>query len=186
MSLPLQTPRLTLRPFQSGDLRTFLAYRNDPQVARYQSWETIREEWARVFIADCARSEPGRPGEWYQVAITLRKTGELIGDMGLGTDGDDPTQGEVGFTLAQEHWGKGYASEAVSALLDYAFSTLNMSRIRANCDTRNEASARLMERVGMKRVSHSHNVFFKGEYCNEYHYAIEREEWARLRNALET
>ena len=179
------TLRLILRPLERGDLSAFLAYRNDPEVARYQSWESVSEEGGRRFIEDCIAAKPGIPGQWYQVAIALRETGVLIGDMGLGIDSKDPRQGEVGYTLAREQWGKGYGSEAVSALLDYAFSMLGMTRVKAICDTRNTASARLMEKVGMRRTGLSRDVLFKGEYCDEYHYAIDRDEWARLRGMSE-
>jgi RimJ/RimL family protein N-acetyltransferase len=176
------TQRLIIRPLQASDLHAFHAYRNDPEVARYQSWEWISEEGARRFIEECIRSQPGIPGQWYQVAIELRETGGLIGDMGLGVDLADPGQGEVGYTLAREHWGQGYGSEAVAALLDYAFSSLGMARINAMCDTRNTASARLMEKVGMTRVGISRDVLFKGEFCDEYRYSIDRDEWERLRS----
>jgi RimJ/RimL family protein N-acetyltransferase len=179
------TPRLTLRSLQASDLRAFLTYRNDPEVARYQSWDSISEEGGRRFIEDCIAARPGTPGQWYQVAIALRDTGALIGDMGLGIDSNDPRQGEVGYTLAREEWGNGYGSEAVAALIDYAFSVLGMTRIRAICDTRNTASARLMEKVGMRRTGLSQDVLFKGEYCDEYHYAIDRDAWARLRGMSE-
>jgi RimJ/RimL family protein N-acetyltransferase len=181
-----QTPRLTIRSLQASDLPAFHAYRNDPEVARYQSWEWISEEGARRFIEECLRARPGVPGQWYQVAIALRETGALIGDMGLGVDLADSGQGEVGYTLSREHWGRGYGSEAVAALLDYAFSALGLTRINAMCDTRNTASARLMEKVGMTRVGISRDVLFKGEFCDEYRYSIDRDEWARLRGMTET
>jgi RimJ/RimL family protein N-acetyltransferase len=177
----ISTQRLLIRALDMGDLRAFLAYRNDPEVARYQSWNSIAEDGARHYLAECMASEPGVPGQWYQVGIALRETGELIGDMGLGINAQRPTEGEIGYTLSRACWGQGYGSEAVSALLDYAFTYLGLTRIKAVCDTRNEASFRLMEKIGMRRVGMERNVLFKGEYCDEYEYAIGRAEWEELR-----
>jgi RimJ/RimL family protein N-acetyltransferase len=181
MFTPIQTSRLTLRPFQRADLLSFLDYRNDPEVARYQSWESISEERGRLYIDEVKDAQPGVAGEWYQVAIVLRETGELIGDIGLGIEREDPSQGEIGFTLSREHQGKGYGAEAVGALLDFAFSELGLRRITGTCDTRNTASARLMQRVGMKYAGRTNSVYFKGEYCDEDHYAIHRDAWEAVR-----
>ncbi len=179
MFTPIQTARLLLRPFREGDLQAFVDYRNDPEVARFQSWDSISAEKAWLFIEEVRRARPGIPGEWYQVAIALRATDELIGDIGLGTDASDPFQAEIGFTLSRPHQGKGYGTEAVSALIEYAFTNLDISCIVGICDARNTSSSRLMERVGMKFISQTQNVFFKGQYCDENHYAIERGEWTR-------
>src|SRR5579859_7611941 len=81
MTIDLETERLLLRPFQREDLDAFVAYRNDPEVARYQSWETpftVRK--AERLLDAMQRFTPGGPDGWYQVAIVLRQTGEMIGD----------------------------------------------------------------------------------------------------------
>jgi RimJ/RimL family protein N-acetyltransferase len=83
--------------------------------------------------------------------------------------GDRPRQAEIGFTLACEHQGKGYATEAVDCLLDYVFGKLGKHRVIAITDARNLAASRVLERVGMRREGHFiENVWFKGGWGDEY------------------
>ena len=123
MSEHLETERLAIRRFADSDLEPFLAYRNDPEVARYQSWDSCTGREATAMIEELKSEQPGTPGEWFQFAIELKETGALVGDCALKVE-EDGRQAEVGFTLSREHQGKGYASEAVSRLLDYAFGQL--------------------------------------------------------------
>jgi RimJ/RimL family protein N-acetyltransferase len=178
----IETERLRVRRLHEADLLAFLAYRNDPEVARYQSWESVSAEQARGFIESLRDAEPSVPGEGFQFAVALRDSDELVGDIYLEIRASDPRQGEIGFTLAREHQGKGYASEAVCAVLDYCFGELGLHRVVGVCDVRNTASAALMERIGMRREGHFiRNAWFKGAYSDEYLYAVLGEEWAALR-----
>ena len=86
MPFYLETPRLVLRSFEDRDAAPFAAYRSDPEVARYQGWEApFPMENAARFVADMIRARPGMPGAWYQVAIELKSTGEMIGDCAFCT-----------------------------------------------------------------------------------------------------
>src|ERR671916_2722740 len=172
----LEAERVALRRFEDSDLAPFLAYRNDPEVARYQSWESCDEREALDFIREMRTSEPGTPGEWFQFAVELKETGVLIGDCGLKTE-EDGWQAEIGFTLSREHQGKGYASEAVPRLLDYAFGDLRLHRVVALADQENAPSVALLERLGMRREgSFAQNSWFKEHWASEYLYAILREQ----------
>ena len=178
----LRSPRLILRRFRPSDLPTFCAYRSDPRVARYQDWESWSEEEGRLFFQRQMPHHPDMPGTWFQVAIELAETGALVGDCGLHTLADRPGQSEIGFTLAFEHQGKGYATEAVRCLLAYVFRALGKHRVIAVTDTRNAPAARLLERVGMRREGHFlENVWFKGGWGDEYQYALLEREWRTLR-----
>jgi RimJ/RimL family protein N-acetyltransferase len=127
---------------------------------------------------ESARS--GVPGEWFQFAIESKEMGDLIGDCALRVDEHEPYRAEIGFTLAREHQGKGFASEAVSVLLDYAFGTLGLHRVVAIADCRNAPSVALLERVGMRREGHFlENVWFKRGWADEYLYAVLKDEWLR-------
>jgi RimJ/RimL family protein N-acetyltransferase len=173
----LESERLILRRFADSDLVPFLAYRNDPEVARYQAWESCTEQEAKSMIKQLRKEEPGSPGEWFQLAIELKKTGALIGDCALKVELDG-RQAEIGFTLSREHQGKGYASEAVSRLLDYAFGDLGLHRVFAITDQENEPSFALLERLGMRREgSFVQNAWFKGRWTSEYLYAVLEDEW---------
>jgi RimJ/RimL family protein N-acetyltransferase len=152
-------------------------------VARYQSWESCGEREALDFIREIRSSEPGTPGEWFQFAVELKETGQLIGDCGLKVE-EDGRQAEIGVTLSREHQGKGYAFEAVSQLLDYAFVVLKLHRVVAIADQENAPSVALLERLGMYREgSFAQNAWFKGRWTSEYLYAILRDRWLRRKRA---
>jgi RimJ/RimL family protein N-acetyltransferase len=174
----IQTARLLVRRFQDGDLPYFVEYRNDPEVARYQSWDSIPEPRAQAFIYEQQRIEPGLPGQWFQFAIELKETGQLVGDSGLCVLVQDARQAQLGITLARAFQGRGLASEAVSAVLDYAFINLDLHRVIATVDVENGRSAALMERVGLRREGHFvKNAWFKGHWSDEYLYAVLQAEW---------
>jgi RimJ/RimL family protein N-acetyltransferase len=177
----LETPRLILRPFQESDLEAFAAYRSDPQVARYQGWEApYTLEQAAAFIREMQSTRPGAPGAWYQIAIERKSTPGLIGDCAFHILANEPRQAEIGFSLSSAFQGQGYATEAVRRLLDYLFGELDLQRVSAICDAENTASARLLERVGMRREGHFiENIWFKGAWGSEYAYAILQKEWKR-------
>lgn len=178
----LEANRLILRRFADSDLPALFAYRNDPEVARYQSWSVTEQAGLKDFIQSQKSLQPGTPGEWFQFAIELKSTNELIGDCALKVGKENDHQGEIGFTLAGQHQGKGLAGEAVSALLDYAFTKLEFHRIIAITDCENTASIRLLERLGTRREGHFlQSIQNKGEWRDEYQYAILRGEWMQKR-----
>jgi aminoglycoside 6'-N-acetyltransferase len=151
MDIHLETPRLILRPFEDRDTLPFSAYRSDPEIARYQGWTapfTLKQ--AVQFISGMKAILPGVPGQWYQSAIELKSSGELAGDCAFQRLEEDPAQAEIGFTIARKYQGWGYGTEAVSRLLEFLFVDLDLHRVRANCDPNNLASARLLEKVGMR------------------------------------
>jgi RimJ/RimL family protein N-acetyltransferase len=173
----LQSVRLTIRRFEHSDVDPFLAYRNDPEVARYQSWESCTKQEAIDLVQEMDATAPGTPGEWFQFAIELKQTATLIGDCGLKTEVDG-RQAEIGFTFSRAYQGRGYASEAVARLLDYAFGELDLHRDYAITDQENAPSVALLERLGMRREGEfAENAWFKGRWSSEYLYAILRDEW---------
>ena len=97
------------RPSRAGTSAAFAAYRADPDVARYQSWSDFTLADAEAFVASLQGDEPGVPGDWFQIALESKTDGVLVGDLALHVDADEPRQAEVGFTLAREQQGKGYA-----------------------------------------------------------------------------
>jgi aminoglycoside 6'-N-acetyltransferase len=175
----LRTARLTLRRFRAEDAAALAAYRSDPDVARFQGWESpFLEEQAAAFIAELAGTHPDTAGEWFQLAVTETATGELVGDVGMGPDGDDPRLARIGFTVAPARQGRGLATEAVTAVLDHLFRVRGKHRVAADCDVRNTASVALLERVGMRREAHHlASSWWKGEWTDEYVYAVLADEW---------
>lgn len=171
------TEHLVLRRMANGDAPALAAYRSDPVQARYQSWETpYPVDSAQALIAEMREVGFGQPGAWLQVAI--ERAGRLIGDVAVRVDGDDPRQAEVGFTLSADAQGRGFATEAVRAVMALLFTEHGIHRISANCDARNVRSAALLERVGMRREAHHRkSAWWKGEWTDEYVYAVLAEEW---------
>lgn len=171
--------RVELRRFTEADLDAFVAYRTLPEVARYQSWDApYPADAGAAFIAEMVAQHPDTPGEWFQFAVILRTTGELIGDCAACPDSDDPRQVEIGFSFAPAHQGHGYATEAVRVLLGYLFATRGKHRVNADCDARNGASARLLERLGMRQEGHlRESTWAKGEWTDDLLYAILGRDW---------
>ena len=179
----LESARIVLRPFRDADLPSFLAYRNDPEVAKYQSWESLNKQEAHTFVQEQKTLQPGVPGRWFQFAIQLKETGRLVGDCGLKVHPQDAQLAEVGFTLSRDYQSKGLASETVSSLLDYAFIHLGLHRTIAITDCRNAPCVALLERLGLRREGHFvQNVWFKGMWGDEYLYAVLRDEWLHKRD----
>ena len=179
MATVAETPRLLLDRFVPADVGALRAYRNDPDVARYQSWDAMSVEEAAELVAEQAGCKPGSPG-WSQLAVRLKSDGRLIGDIGLFVDAEDRRLGEMGFTFARSCQGKGFATEAVKAALRLAFDDLHMHRIKAIVDCRNTPACRLLERVGFRREGHFlEHAWFKGAWCDEYLYALLRADWER-------
>ncbi|MFZ2063347.1 MAG: GNAT family protein [Candidatus Binatus sp.] len=180
----LDTPRLILRRFRETDLTSFMEYRNNREVARYQSWESISRVEATKFIAQQSRHRPGIPGKWFQFAAEVKAGGALAGDCALLVIRTTPRIGEIGYTFAPAYQHSGLATEAARAVIDFAFGSLELNRIIATTDCRNAPSFALMERLGMRREGHFvHNAWFKGEWCDEYQYSVLREDWTRVRLA---
>lgn len=171
------TDRLVLRRLTGDDAERLAAYRSDSDVARYQSWDPpYPVEAARSLIASMSATAFGQPGEWLQVGV--EHDGRLVGDVAVHVHADDPRQTTVGFTLAPDAQGRGFASEAVRAVLSSLFEQHDVHRVVADCDTRNMRSAALLERVGMRREAHHRqSAWVKGEWTDEYVYAVLAEEW---------
>jgi RimJ/RimL family protein N-acetyltransferase len=178
MSNELVTERLVLRALRPDDAETMLAYRADPDIMRYQSWEPQSLDDVHAFIAGLATSEPYAPGTWRQLAITLRATGELIGDCGVHVPQHAPEQAEFGMSLASAFHGHGYAAEAIQALLRLAFDTLGKHRVFGSVDPRNAASVALMRRTGFRQEAHFvESLRFKGEWADDVVFALLAREW---------
>jgi aminoglycoside 6'-N-acetyltransferase len=166
--LPIESERLDLRRFVAGDLAAFQAYRRDPELARYQGWDPMSDDEAAALLAEQGSVELGPFGQWLQVAIVERATGALVGDIGVCLL--EPGDAEIGYTLSSGAQGRGYATEAVRALVGALF-TAGLERVQATTDARNTKSIALLERIGMRYVR-TETAIFRGESCLEHTYEI--------------
>ena len=176
--LVIETPRLTIRRFREQDKTPFLAYRNDPKVVQYQSWETWTEKEATELIREMEILPFGLLGQGLQIAVEHKEDSILAGDCYLQVDEHEKRQAEIGFTLAAAYQGQGLAAEALFAVLNFAFRQSDLHRIIAVTDCRNTSAVTLLERLRFRREGHFlQNIWFKGAWGDEYLYAILRDEW---------
>ena len=170
------TERLVLRPLQPEDVPAFAAYRRDPDVARYQSWDTSYSEAdGERLVAGQQGVEFGEPGPWVQVAALDRVTGELRGDCAVRVD--EPRTAEIGVTFAPASQGTGLATEALRAVVTRLFE-LGIHRVYAETDDRNVAVHRLLERLGFRCEARLVEAdWFNGEWTTLRTYAVLRREW---------
>lgn len=177
---PIRTDRLDLRPFQPGDLAALHAYLSRPDVARYlYSEASVEEEGTRGSLAKKQeRTALRRAGDVLNLAVVVRETGQLVGDVLLFWTNAQHRQGEIGYVFHPDHGGRGYATEASREMLRLGFVELGLHRIIGRMDVRNTASARVLERLGMRREAHlRENEWVKGEWTDEVIYAMLGREW---------
>ncbi|MEA2521165.1 MAG: hypothetical protein QOI81_811 [Actinomycetota bacterium] len=148
--IPLQTERLQLRRSLPEDAEAISSYRSDPQVNRYQGWERTDPEGIREEIEAMAGRSPGEPGGWVQLSVLDRESGALVGDVGFSQAEGEPGVVKVGYTVAPAFQGVGYATEAVAAIIAYAFERLGAKVVRAYASAENVPSIRVAEKVGMR------------------------------------
>ena len=181
----LETERLTLRPVELGDWSAIHRYTSLPEVVRYLPHEPFTEDDARAFAlrwSEQARQlelARHKSDEWPEMLVVLHKgDGRLIGHLPFEQFNPKYRTREIGWVFDPDCQGQGYATEAARAVLRLAFEKLGLHRMVATCDPRNTASYRVMEKLGMRREAHHvKDVQIRGEWCDEYFYAILEEEW---------
>jgi RimJ/RimL family protein N-acetyltransferase len=175
----LQTERLELRPFAAGDFDAMLAMQSHAEVVRYLYWEPRPADEVREILQRKSGYTAMRaPGDNLSFAVTVRATGEVVGDCGLQWHDNEHRQGEIGFIVHPDHQGRGYATEAARAVLRIGFEEVRLHRIVGRTEARNTASARVLERLGMRREAHLiENEWVKGEWQSELVYALLDREW---------
>ncbi|WP_146347571.1 GNAT family N-acetyltransferase [Falsiphaeobacter marinintestinus] len=152
-----QSDTLILRRLSSADLCAFQAYRNDPEVGRYQDWSTFSDADAIQFLDHMAQVDPLlRPGHWTQIGIADAETDRLVGDLGLFLAADG-TSAEMGITLAASEHRRGHGLTATRLAIGLIWQKSPAQTIRAWGDQRNTASIALMRKVGMTHVGTEEN-----------------------------
>ncbi|RYG28255.1 N-acetyltransferase [bacterium] len=170
---PIATPRLTVRPFAPSDLDDYLAYQRLPEVRRYLRGAPMSPGAARHFLEFQAEARGDERGRYHAYAVEHRGDQKVIGDVGIFLSEDPSDEGDIGFQFHPAYQGRGYATEAVEALLQHLFNDLDLIRVTGGCDARNLASAGLMERVGMSRVP-------EGPSAGNATFELWREHWVAL------
>ncbi|RYC13359.1 GNAT family N-acetyltransferase [Nocardioides zhouii] len=177
VDLPIATERLVLRAHRTDDLDDLVRFHGDPEVVRYVPWPVRdRAATAETLEAKLGQTTLDEPGKWLVLAVELRSTGTVIGEVLLKWASD--RQGELGFAFGRDHHGQGYAAEAARAVLGLAFDDLGFHRVSAVVVDGNDASTRLLERLGFRQEArHVDGVFFKGAWTTSLVFALLEDEW---------
>lgn len=176
------TPRLQIDALRPADAQALFACRGDPRVARFQGWQPVDVDSVEVFIASQGAMDEASLQGWFQRAIRLRDSGELIGDLGLDLPADAQASVEFGISLAASRQGQGYATEALDALFDHVFRELRRHRIHASVDPRNLASMAMLQAMGMRQEAHHReSLWFHGEWVDDVIFAMLAREWPSAR-----
>jgi RimJ/RimL family protein N-acetyltransferase len=180
---PWRTERLVLRPFAEGDLDAVHDMQSRPDVARYLYWSPRSRSESSLSLQEKIRCRSiEAEGDALTVAVTWSAGGPVIGDLMLNYASATHRQAEIGYVFHPDVQGQGLATEAMRLVVDRAFAGLGLHRVYGRIDARNTASARVLERLGMRREAHLvENEWVKGEWTDEVVYGVLADEWARAR-----
>jgi RimJ/RimL family protein N-acetyltransferase len=177
----IETSRLVLRELTANDFAAVHAYGSDPEVTRWTVFGPNSEEDTRAFLQHAQTSRAQRPRRSFDLGISLRDGGQVIGGCGLHRT-DVADEAFIGYVLRRDGWGRGYATETARALLGFGFETLGLHRIFAECHPANQASARVLEKLGLRREAWFREAKrVKGEWWDVWHYAMLAPEWRAAR-----
>ena len=176
----IETERLILREFRRDDRESVHEYAVDPEVYHFMPWGPNSEDETRAFIERGITSRHRDPRLHFELAITLRETGRLIGGSGIRAADESFRAADMGYCLRRDAWGKGLATEAAAGLIGFGFEQLRVHRIWATCDTRNVRSARVLEKAGMElEGTMRDDTWLRGQWRSSRLYSVLEGEWSR-------
>jgi ribosomal-protein-alanine N-acetyltransferase len=178
MAGPLLTPRLSLREFAPEDFAALREIDGDPEILRWRSRRVITADMTREFLAQAAAAAQEQPRQQYAMAVTLRHApcGLLIGQVGLTIVNTRYDEAFMWYSVNRRYWGQGFMTEAARRLLEFGFETAGLRRIFAECHPDNTASARVMEKIGLRLESHPADE--DPVLASRLRCALHAEEWA--------
>ena len=174
----VRTKRLLLREFNHQDWKETLVYQSNPKYLRYYPWTERKEQAVCEFIQQFIEWQGEQPRNKFQLAITLPEQQRLIGNCGIRMKSQDAKEADIGYEIAPDYWGKGFATEAAQAIVSFGFRELKLHRIWAHCLLDNTASWQVLENIGMRQEGHlRENELLKGNWKDTLLYAILNYEW---------
>lgn len=177
MKYLIKTERLIIRLAEPEDAEDIFSYRSDFAENKYQGWFPDSVEEVRDYISNMPETMD-ITDLCFQFTIILVDENRLIGDMGIIFTNHKHMQAEIGCTLHKDYQKKGYATEALRAMVDYLFETLDKHRIIASVDPRNTASIQLIERLGFRKEAHfKQSYYLRGDWVDDIIYAKLKTEW---------
>lgn len=176
--MQIETERLTLREFRQEDAAQMLAYWSDPRYRHYYADLDDIEQTVRDLVSRLVAAQGEEPRHVWQLVITDRADGRLLGNCGIRIDDAQLRQANIGYELHPDVWERGYASEAARAILTFGFDHLDVHRVWAECVAENNGSVHVLEKLGMRREAHfREHKWFKGRWWDTRIYAILDHEW---------
>ena len=179
----INTSRLSLRPISAADADDFYAVYSNPEVMRYWSTPPLANRDAASKLIDEIQEGFERQ-ELLKWGIALLADDKLIGSVTLFHMDFTHRRAEIGYAQGRAYWGNGYMQEALKAVLNYAFETLNLHRIEADVDPRNDGSVRTLERLGFQREGYLRERWqVNGEIQDALFYGLLRPDWETAQTA---
>ena len=173
----IETKRLKLRQFNHDDVNDVFEYASETEIAKYVVWYPHTSKFESLeFLNNVVEAYlKNKPAPW---AIELNENSKVIGSIGFNNFYKEDSKAEIGFALSKEYWGKGITLEALTAIIYYGFHTLKLNRIEAHCMIENKASARVMEKAGMKyEGTFREFTKIKGRFITAKFFAILKSDW---------
>jgi [ribosomal protein S5]-alanine N-acetyltransferase len=178
--LPVRTARLFARDFVASDFDAVHAYASDPDVTRFMFFAPRTPEETRAYLERMAAAARQEPRTVWELAVIRAADGRLIGGCDLTLE--QPHEADLGFIFARDVWGHGYASEIARALVRAGFEALGVVRVFATCDVDNHASARVLERAGLRREARlDRHKFARDRWWTSFLYGLRRDDWLASR-----
>ena len=177
--MQIESERLLLREFSLSDWPAVNAYTSDPEVVKYMAFGPTTEAETREHLAQCLATAAEQPRRIYELAVVLRSKDHLIGTATIALHPHERRHASFSYLVHPQYWGQGYATEAMRTLINFGFRDLLLHRLEDTADARNQASVRVMEKLGMRREGHLRETIWKdGQWYDEYIYAILAHEWS--------
>jgi RimJ/RimL family protein N-acetyltransferase len=177
--MQITTARLLLRDFVAEDWRAVQAYQSDPRYLRYYAWTERPEADVRAFVQMFLDHQAVQPRRKFQLAVTLpAEGGRLIGNCGIRRKPENEFEADIGYELAPDDWGRGYATEAAHAIVAFGFRELGLHRVSSWCIADNVASTHVLEKVGLRLEGRlRENEYFKGSWWDTLLYGLLEQDW---------
>jgi ribosomal-protein-alanine N-acetyltransferase len=176
--MQIETERLTLREFVFDDWQVVAQYQNAPEYLRFYEWEFHGDADSKAFVQMFLNWQVEKPRTKYQLAITLKSGGQLIGNCGVRVNDPRLREANIGYELDHHYRGYGYATEAAQAILDFGFDELKMHRVWAHVIADNIASVHVLERLGLLlEAREREKEWIKDRWMDRLTYAMLDQEW---------
>ena len=185
-SVELIGERVVVRDFTMDDVDAVYAYLSDVEAFRHVSWDPPTLDETRSSLRQAIDAARAAPRSDYELAVTLRETGEVVGQVTLKQDRYIPRirqrTSELGYMLRRDHWGRGLTAEAAGLVLDFAFSEVGLHRVFAVVDENHRTSIRVLEKLGFRQEArHVKDAYLRDEWLTTLIYAVLADEWTMSR-----